>query len=68
MKNCKVCGDKTNSGFNIDFKLVPICEGCAAAIFLQQAQWYAMKESKNLKKLAKTFNKPHTLNQEYESK
>jgi beta-glucanase (GH16 family) len=46
MKNCKVCGDKTEVVFNIDFKATPICENCATAIFLQQAKWYA--ETKEL--------------------
>jgi hypothetical protein len=41
MKNCKICNNKTSSGFNINFKFVPICEDCAATIFLQQANWYA---------------------------
>ena len=41
MKKCKVCGEKTEVVFNIDFKATPICEGCATAIFLQQAKWYA---------------------------
>lgn len=40
LKKCKVCGDKTSTIFNIDFKPVHICEKCAALIFLQQAQWY----------------------------
>ena len=39
-KFCKVCERKTEVGFNIDFKLVPICESCASAIFIQQANWY----------------------------
>ena len=37
---CKVCGDETDVKFNIDFKAVPICEDCATAIFIQQANWY----------------------------
>jgi len=42
MKNrCKICKSKTKSSFNIDFKLVYICEGCATTIFVQQAHWYA---------------------------
>lgn len=41
MKKCKVCGDKTECHFNINFKATPICEGCATSIFLQQAKWYA---------------------------
>lgn len=40
MKPCKVCGDKTENVFNIDLKAVPVCECCATAIFLQQANWY----------------------------
>jgi len=40
-KKCKVCGSKTKVVFNIDFKATPICEPCATAIFLQQANWYA---------------------------
>lgn len=46
MKNCKVCGEKTNVVFNIGFKATPICEGCANAIFLQQANWYAHDSGK----------------------
>lgn len=41
---CRVCGDKTETIFNIDFKATPICEGCAGIIFLQQAQWYSQQE------------------------
>ena len=40
MEKCKVCGDKTEVVFNIDFKATPICENCATSIFLQQAKWY----------------------------
>ncbi len=42
MKNdkCKLCSAKTNNVFNIKFKAIPICESCAATIFLQQAMWY----------------------------
>lgn len=40
MQKCKLCGDKTQSVFNIDFKAVPICEPCAEAVYLQQATWY----------------------------
>jgi hypothetical protein len=39
-KKCKVCGDKTTTVFNIDFKAIPVCESCAASIFIQQATWY----------------------------
>ena len=48
MKKCKVCGDKTEVVFNIDFKATPICEGCASAIFLQQAKWYAETQGQKL--------------------
>jgi len=33
---CKVCGNATNVIFNINFKKVYICEGCANMITLQQ--------------------------------
>ena len=46
-KKCKVCGDKTNSGFNINFKLIHICEACADLIFLQQATWYVKNNKEN---------------------
>ena len=48
MKKCKVCGEKTDVIFNIDFKKTPICEECATAIFLQQAKWYAEQQRKKL--------------------
>jgi protein-arginine kinase activator protein McsA len=48
MKKCKVCGNKTEVVFNIDFKAKPICEGCATAIFLQQAKWYAETQGQKL--------------------
>ena len=48
MKKCKVCGDKTEVVFNIDFKALPICEECATAIFLQQAKWYAETQGQKL--------------------
>lgn len=37
---CKVCGEKTAIGFNINFKRLPICEHCARVIFIQQAAWF----------------------------
>ena len=46
MKKCKICGSKTDIGFNIKFKLVNICEDCAKSIFIQQATWYV---NQNLK-------------------
>jgi len=48
MKKCKVCGEKTDVIFNIDFIKTPICEECATAIFLQQAKWYAEQQRKKL--------------------
>ena len=48
MKKCKVCGELTNTVFNINLKATPICEECARRIFLQQATWYAKQEFKNL--------------------
>lgn len=50
MKKCKICGDKTTVIFGIDFKAVPICEGCATSIFLQQAKWYAESKTSVTKK------------------
>lgn len=46
MKKCKVCGEKTKIVFNIDFKAIHICEGCATSIFVQQAIWYSKQEIK----------------------
>ena len=46
MKKCKVCGEKTEVVFNINFKATPICESCATSIFLQQAQWYGKTKGK----------------------
>lgn len=45
-QKCKVCDAPTTVGFNIDFKLVPICESCATAIFIQQARFYANRDAK----------------------
>lgn len=50
MKKCKICGDKTEVVFNIEFKAVPVCEGCAEAIFLQQSEWYVQEIRKINKK------------------
>ena len=60
IKKCKLCDEPTDTGFNINFKLTPICESCANSIFLQQASWltkqtmqtktYSKKEIKNIKK------------------
>ena len=38
---CKICEDETNVSFNIDFKQVYICEGCARTITTQQVIWYS---------------------------
>jgi hypothetical protein len=46
MKNCKICDDKTEVGFNINFEMIPICEKCATTIFLQQAKWYTQHKCK----------------------
>ena len=48
MKKCKVCGELTDTVFNINLKATPICEECARRIFLQQATWYTQQEFKNL--------------------
>ena len=37
---CKICGEKTNTVFNINLKAVTICENCANSIFLQQSVWF----------------------------
>ena len=41
---CEICNSETEVGFNINFKLVYICEDCASSIFLQQAQWYVKEQ------------------------
>lgn len=46
---CRICGENTLSIFNIDFKMVHICESCATNIFLQQAVWYTKQEYKEEK-------------------
>lgn len=45
LQPCKVCNTKTRVVFNIDFKAVPICEGCACSIFLQQANWFVQQQN-----------------------
>jgi hypothetical protein len=40
MKPCKICGDLTETVFNVNFEATPICEDCAQRIFIQQAMWY----------------------------
>lgn len=56
MKKCKVCGEKTEVIFNINFKATPICESCATSIFLQQAQQYGKTKGKNKKKMKLKLN------------
>lgn len=43
MKPCKLCGTRTNNGFNINFKLTPVCESCATAITMQQVKWWSQQ-------------------------
>ena len=45
MAKCKICKNETNVIFNIDFKAIHICESCASAIFLQQANWYVKNKN-----------------------
>lgn len=49
---CRLCGEKTKTVFNIDFKAVPVCEDCASSIFIQQSSWYVdfVKKHNNKKK------------------
>ncbi len=44
-EKCKVCDEPTLVRFNIDFKAVPICEQCAARIFIQQSHSYVNKKT-----------------------
>ena len=37
---CRLCGEKTNTNFEIRMSQTTICEDCANAVFLQQALWY----------------------------
>jgi hypothetical protein len=46
---CKVCNSKTTTVFNINFKATAICEDCAKAIFIQQANWYVKLPTINTK-------------------
>ena len=36
MKKCKLCARPTKVVFNINFKAVPVCEGCACTVTMQQ--------------------------------
>lgn len=47
---CRLCGTATPAVINIKFKAVPICEGCCAAVFIQQAQWYTEQDYSHLYK------------------
>ncbi len=51
--DCKVCSTETEVQFNISKKLVPICDKCSTAIFLQQSKFYAA--SKSIFDLPKTY-------------
>lgn len=42
--DCRICGHPTKCGFNLDFKLVPICELCANAITGQQIDYLLKRE------------------------
>jgi len=53
MKKCKVCGKKTEVGFNINFKLVPICESCANQITHQQMQDLLLKNAEKIREIKK---------------
>jgi hypothetical protein len=52
---CRICKTPTETGFNINLDLVPICKDCATAIFAQQAAWYA-RHTKEIKILVKELN------------
>ena len=36
---CRICGGEASAVFNIQFKAVDICEGCAQTITIQQVSW-----------------------------
>ena len=48
---CKVCGKKTNSIVNINFKKVPICDSCCNQITMQQVRYLCLydEESNDVK-------------------
>ena len=64
MKKCKLCGEETKVGFNIDFELVPICEACASSIFLQQASWY-VRQTPNKTNKYSTGTDPYKTNSDF---
>ena len=37
-EQCRLCGEYTECVFNINFRATAICDGCANAVMLQQAQ------------------------------
>lgn len=39
-KKCKLCGELTQTVYNINLKAVPVCNDCGRMIFIQQAMWY----------------------------
>jgi ribosome-binding protein aMBF1 (putative translation factor) len=36
---CRICGNETQTRFNISFSMAPICDPCAVAITRQQIDW-----------------------------
>lgn len=38
-KSCKICGEKTDQGFNIKLRLTYICESCERSIVIQSIRW-----------------------------
>lgn len=52
-KQCKLCGEKTSTVFNLNFKAVSVCDKCADSIMVQQSQWYAY--NRNINELKSAF-------------
>lgn len=50
---CEICSSDTEVQFNIKKELIPICNTCSTAIFLQQSKFYAA--SKSIFDLPKTY-------------
>lgn len=48
-KKCKLCGEDTTTGYNINMKLVPICDWCGNSIFMQKSSWLGKNEWNNIK-------------------
>jgi len=44
-RNCKICTSPTLNAFNINFKMIYICESCAESVFIQQAKWYVKSKA-----------------------